>query len=294
MTSARARATRCCMPPESCRGFRCSVPARSTRRRISCTRPATWLRATFRGEARDVLEDRQVREERVALEDRVHVALVRRKAGDGPVAEVDDAIVRLLEAADHAQRRRLAAAGRSEQAKKEPRGISTVTPSTATTSSKRFVTRSSRTSATAVWVSAVVVAIRRPSPVGAAAVWVPPVLRREGGLEVDVLRLLKGLEALLAELPSQTGLLHPAEGTGVVVGQGIVEPDGAGLQLAHAAEDGVEILGVDVGAEPEPRPVRELDCLVQALDRDERRDRAEGLLPQEVGLGRAPVTTVGA
>ena len=63
----------------------------------------------------DVLEDRQVREERVALEDRVHVALVRRQSRDGLVAEVDDAIVRFLEAADHPQRRRLPAAGRPEQ-----------------------------------------------------------------------------------------------------------------------------------------------------------------------------------
>src|SRR4029450_4567676 len=58
---------------------------------------------------RHVLEDRQVREERVALEDRIHVPLVRRETADGPVAEEDDALVRLLEAADHAQRRRLAA-----------------------------------------------------------------------------------------------------------------------------------------------------------------------------------------
>ena len=64
---------------------------------------------------RDVLEDRQVREERVALEDGVHVTLVRRQAGDRAVAEVDRPRARLLEAADHPQRGRLAAAGRSEQ-----------------------------------------------------------------------------------------------------------------------------------------------------------------------------------
>ena len=63
----------------------------------------------------DVLEDRQMREERVALEDGVHVALVRRQPDDVTVAELDRALVRLLEAADHPQRRRLAAAGRPEQ-----------------------------------------------------------------------------------------------------------------------------------------------------------------------------------
>jgi hypothetical protein len=63
----------------------------------------------------DVLEDAQVREERVRLEDRVHVALVRRPPADRLVAEVDRPVRRFLEAADHPQRRRLAAAGRAEQ-----------------------------------------------------------------------------------------------------------------------------------------------------------------------------------
>ena len=63
----------------------------------------------------DVVLDRHVREERVALEHRVDVALVRRQPDDVLVAQVDVALGRLLEAADHAQRRRLAAARRAEQ-----------------------------------------------------------------------------------------------------------------------------------------------------------------------------------
>ena len=63
----------------------------------------------------DVLEDREVREERVALKDGVDVPLVRRAAGDIGVAEVDRACGRLLEAADHPERRRLAAARGAEQ-----------------------------------------------------------------------------------------------------------------------------------------------------------------------------------
>ena len=55
-----------------------------------------------------------MREERVRLEDGVDVALVRRPAGDGLGAEVDRALGRLLEAADHSQRRRLAATGGPE------------------------------------------------------------------------------------------------------------------------------------------------------------------------------------
>ena len=63
----------------------------------------------------DVVLDRHVREERVALEDGVHVPLVRREADHVLVAEEDAALGRLLETADHAQRRRLPAAGRAEQ-----------------------------------------------------------------------------------------------------------------------------------------------------------------------------------
>ena len=50
------------------------------------------------------------------LEDRVDVALVRRDAGDRLAGEEDLALGRLLEAGDHPQGRRLAAAGRAEQA----------------------------------------------------------------------------------------------------------------------------------------------------------------------------------
>ena len=56
-----------------------------------------------------------MREERVLLEDRVHVALVGRRARDVVAADQDLALVGLLEAGDHPQRRRLAAAARPEQ-----------------------------------------------------------------------------------------------------------------------------------------------------------------------------------
>ena len=64
----------------------------------------------------DVLVDRQVREQRVVLEDRVDVALVGRQPGDVLALELDRALGRLLEAADHPQRRGLAAAARAEEA----------------------------------------------------------------------------------------------------------------------------------------------------------------------------------
>jgi hypothetical protein len=69
---------------------------------------------------RDVLEDREVREQRVVLEHGVHVALVRRQPGHVLALELDPAGRRLLEPADHPERRRLAAARRPEQAEELP------------------------------------------------------------------------------------------------------------------------------------------------------------------------------
>src|SRR6185436_8532916 len=64
---------------------------------------------------RDVLEDVEMREQRVVLEDRVHVSPVRGPTCDVPSLQNDAARVGLLEAADDAQGGRLAAAGRAEK-----------------------------------------------------------------------------------------------------------------------------------------------------------------------------------
>jgi len=87
------------------------------------------LRAPGAPEAeRDVVEDVQVREECVVLEDRVHVALVRRGVGDiGPVQD-DLARGRLLEAGDHPQSRGLAAPRGTEQGEELPAGHLEVDP----------------------------------------------------------------------------------------------------------------------------------------------------------------------
>ena len=63
----------------------------------------------------DVLVDVEVREERVALEDGVHRALVRGQGGDVLVAEVDRAGGGVLQAGDHAQGGGLAAARGAEE-----------------------------------------------------------------------------------------------------------------------------------------------------------------------------------
>ena len=51
----------------------------------------------------------------IALEHHGGVALIRRESVDGLVAEIDLALVRAFKAGDHAQRRRFAAAGGTEQ-----------------------------------------------------------------------------------------------------------------------------------------------------------------------------------
>ena len=97
-------------------------PALSERpRRTSSSASATRPRRSAFGDVleakaeADVLLDGEVGEERVALEDGVDGPLVRRRLGDVRVADDDAPRVGALEAGDHAQRRRLAAAGRAEQ-----------------------------------------------------------------------------------------------------------------------------------------------------------------------------------
>jgi len=63
----------------------------------------------------DVVGDVEVREERIALEHGVDAALVRGDARDVAAVEDDPSARRQLEARDHSQRRRLAAARRPEQ-----------------------------------------------------------------------------------------------------------------------------------------------------------------------------------
>ena len=63
----------------------------------------------------DVRRDRQIRVERVVLEDHRDVAVLRRDVGDVAVADEDLAGVDLLEPGEHAQRRRLARAGRADE-----------------------------------------------------------------------------------------------------------------------------------------------------------------------------------
>ncbi|HWJ32189.1 MAG TPA: hypothetical protein VNR59_07600 [Gaiellaceae bacterium] len=62
-----------------------------------------------------VVVDVHVRVERVVLEDHRHVARLRRQVVHDLAADADDAAADLLEPGDHAERARLAAAGRSDE-----------------------------------------------------------------------------------------------------------------------------------------------------------------------------------
>ena len=82
LTTARASATRCCWPPESWLGLRFASPQSPTRSSSAWTRRSTSALSTpLALEAvGDVVADAHVREQRVALEDRVRRPLVRRAA----------------------------------------------------------------------------------------------------------------------------------------------------------------------------------------------------------------------
>ena len=118
VTSARASATRCRWPPESWCGLRfANWPELDHLEHLADAPRDLGLRHAHLLEAEgDVLLDRHVREQRVRLEHHVHGLLVRRHVGHVDAVDVDLAAGRPLEAGQHPQQRRLAAARAAEQA----------------------------------------------------------------------------------------------------------------------------------------------------------------------------------
>ena len=116
LTIARASATRCRWPPESCTGFRSPRPGSRTRSSIASARARrSRARHPFHPQSvLDVLGHGHVREEGVVLEDRVDRPLGGSDARHVDALQLDAAGVGTLEAGDHAQRRRLARARRAE------------------------------------------------------------------------------------------------------------------------------------------------------------------------------------
>ncbi len=113
----RARATRCCWPPESWCGFlfAYALELHELQHRFHAGLHFGLGQAVAAQAEGDVVEHREVRKERVALEHHVHRPLVGRQLGQVAAVERDRSGGRRLEAGEHAQQRRLAAAGGAEQ-----------------------------------------------------------------------------------------------------------------------------------------------------------------------------------
>ena len=118
LTRLRASATRCRWPPESWCGLRSANRSSCTSFSISATRSVASVpaHAVAQQPVGDVLLHAHVREERVGLEHHVGRPLVGRDAGHVLPVDLDPARGRRLEAREHPQQRRLAAARAAEQA----------------------------------------------------------------------------------------------------------------------------------------------------------------------------------
>ena len=121
---ARPSATRCCWPPESCEGFLSSSAVRPSR---WATRARRWSKpaaGSFRTLTPNRMFSRTLRCGNSAYD--WNTIEIRRsagsKAGDVAAVDQDPAFRRRVEAGDHAQRRRLAAARRPEQDHQLARG----------------------------------------------------------------------------------------------------------------------------------------------------------------------------
>ena len=116
-TIARPIATRWRWPPESWPGLRCEVLGQAEQLGDLAHAALALRLLHLRDPQRegDVRRDGEVGVERVVLEHHRDVAALRRHVGDVAAADQDRAGVDLLEAGEHAQRRRLARAGRADE-----------------------------------------------------------------------------------------------------------------------------------------------------------------------------------
>ena len=114
---ARASATRWRWPPESWPGLRSSSVEQPQRLGgpLDLGRPLLLVDAALAERELNVLRHRQVRVQRVALEDHGDVAVLGVDVVHDALADGDSAARELLQAGHHAQRGRLAAARRAEE-----------------------------------------------------------------------------------------------------------------------------------------------------------------------------------
>src|SRR5262245_44371437 len=95
---------------------------------------------------------------------------------------------------------------------------------------------------------------------GRALVGEPPLGRRDlGEVDMHVLDLREGADALRAELAAEAAQLEAAERRRVVVLQRVVDPDRSRLELGRRAHRGLEARRIDARAQAEVGVVRELD-----------------------------------
>ncbi len=71
------------------------------------------------------------------------------------------------------------------------------------------------------------------------------------------------LQALFAQFAGVAAHLHAAEGAGVVVGQGIVDPDGAGLNLFKETFSQTSVVGAQAGPQAVVAVIGQFDGLVK-------------------------------
>jgi len=82
-------------------------------------------------------------------------------------------------------------------------------------------------------------------------VGVPEVLDSSLEVPVDVLRGPELFQALLSEFPAAARHAHASKGSGVVVGERVVDPDRSGLDLLEEPLDGQRVAGEQAGAQGE-------------------------------------------
>src|SRR5690606_15740064 len=106
-------------------------------------------------------------------------------------------------------------------------------------------------------------------------------------LERDPAHLRELVDAGLAAVPPEPAEADAAEGhVRLVVDRAVVDVRHARAQAPRDREAALLVARDDAGREPVLRVVRELDGLVDALDRDDRCDRAEGLLAHDLHVLR--------
>ena len=117
ITRALASATRCCWPPESCAGTLVLMGAElhQFQRFLHPQAGGPALDAAHFQPEDDVLGNRQMREQGIALEQHADIAAVDRKPGDRRPVDEDLPPAGLHEAGDHAQAGGLAAAAGPQQ-----------------------------------------------------------------------------------------------------------------------------------------------------------------------------------